>query len=84
MKYITAVIVALAASSNAAVCNYGWGKPAGSTCPGIYPNTYCCQEGENIKTSSNFPVPRTCSYPGNGRPVLQSCLGGRGFVECCP
>ncbi|KAJ0299080.1 hypothetical protein COL516b_009330 [Colletotrichum fioriniae] len=36
MKYITAVIVALAASSNAAVCNYGWGKPAGSTCPGAY------------------------------------------------
>ncbi|KAL0769131.1 hypothetical protein CaCOL14_008439 [Colletotrichum acutatum] len=44
MKYTTAVIVALAASSNAAVCNYGWGKPAGSTCPGVYPNTYCFPE----------------------------------------
>ncbi|KAK1634984.1 hypothetical protein BDP81DRAFT_395462 [Colletotrichum phormii] len=82
MKYITAVIVALAASSNAAVCNYGWGMPAGSTCPSVYPNTYCCQEGENIQTSNEFKIRRTCSYPGNGGAVLQSCLGGRGYVEC--
>ncbi|KAI3536423.1 uncharacterized protein CCOS01_04945 [Colletotrichum costaricense] len=49
MKYLTAVIVALATSSNAAVCNYGWGKPAGSTCPGVYPNTYC-----RVKTSKHL------------------------------
>ncbi|KXH44268.1 hypothetical protein CSIM01_08048 [Colletotrichum simmondsii] len=55
MKYITAVIVALAASSNAAVCNYGWGKPAGSTCPGAYPNTYC-----RVRTSKH---PATFQFP---------------------
>ncbi|OHE96834.1 hypothetical protein CORC01_07801 [Colletotrichum orchidophilum] len=44
MKYFTAVVVALATPSNAAFCNYGWGKPAGTTCPGLYPNTYCYVE----------------------------------------
>ncbi|KAG7044089.1 hypothetical protein JMJ77_0011906 [Colletotrichum scovillei] len=59
MKYITAVIVALAASSNAAVCNYGWGKPAGSTCPGVYPNTYCVSV-KRVRTSKH---PATSQFP---------------------
>ncbi|EXF79544.1 hypothetical protein CFIO01_03661 [Colletotrichum fioriniae PJ7] len=55
MKYITAVIIALAASSNAAVCNYGWGKPAGSTCPGAYPNTYCRVQTSRHPVTFLFP-----------------------------
>ncbi|KAJ0164102.1 hypothetical protein CTA2_1752 [Colletotrichum tanaceti] len=36
MKYTAATLLALVAVSNAAVCNGGWDKPKGSTCPGAY------------------------------------------------
>ncbi|KAH6961942.1 hypothetical protein BKA56DRAFT_598128 [Ilyonectria sp. MPI-CAGE-AT-0026] len=80
MKVLT--ILSLVASSSAFVCNYGWGKPTGATCPGIYPNTYCCRDQQ--QTSSQFPISRICSWPGrSGQPLLQSC-GNDGYVACCP
>ncbi|WQF86014.1 hypothetical protein CDEST_11028 [Colletotrichum destructivum] len=82
MKYTAATLLALVAVSNAAHCNAGWGMPSGASCPGSYPNVYCCQEPGSIR--GPYYQYRTCSYPGrNGQPVLESCLGD-GYVQCCP
>ncbi|KAK1722979.1 uncharacterized protein BDZ83DRAFT_753875 [Colletotrichum acutatum] len=67
MKYTTAVIVALAASSNAAVCNYGWGKPAGSTCPGVYVfealNLSFAHHIHSVKRARTSKHPATFQFP---------------------
>ncbi|KAH0422081.1 hypothetical protein CcaCcLH18_13029 [Colletotrichum camelliae] len=81
MKYWS-VVLALAASSNAAFCNGGWGKPAGASCPSGYSNTYCCEEPGS--PSNSFPTYRTCVSPSSGnQPVLSACQGSV-FVRCCP
>ncbi|KAK1853053.1 hypothetical protein CCHR01_04297 [Colletotrichum chrysophilum] len=78
MKYL-AVLLAFAASSNAAWCNAGWGKPAGASCP----SGYCEEPGSQ---HGDFGSQKVCVNPSNGAgtaPVLSSCLGS-GFVRCCP
>ncbi|KAF3806835.1 hypothetical protein GCG54_00007085 [Colletotrichum gloeosporioides] len=70
MKYL-AVLLAFAASSNAAWCNAGWGKPAGASCP----SGYCEEPGSQ---HGDFGSEKVCVNPSNGAgtaPVLSSCLG---------
>ncbi|KAH6858979.1 hypothetical protein BKA58DRAFT_393350 [Alternaria rosae] len=81
MKLFAPIILALAAASEAAFCNGGWGLPGGSTCPGAYPNSFCCQSPG--APSRNFPTFRNCVYPGSGgRPSLNGC-GAGGTISCC-
>jgi len=56
MKLFAPIVLALAAASEAAFCNGGWGLPGGSTCPGAYvssrPNPF-------LIPSSPFPSKKT-------------------------
>ncbi|OWY47427.1 hypothetical protein AA0119_g7206 [Alternaria tenuissima] len=81
MKLALPILAAIAASSEAAFCNGGWGLPSGSSCPSPYSWSFCCQEPGS--PNPTFPTFRNCVYPGRGgQPALDSC-NGSGFIQCC-
>ncbi|RYN47587.1 hypothetical protein AA0114_g7549 [Alternaria tenuissima] len=97
MKLALPILAAIAASSEAAFCNGGWGLPSGSSCPSPYvstaqitrkpASTNCSQSWsfccqEPGSPNPTFPTFRNCVYPGRGgQPALDSC-NGSGFIQC--
>lgn len=60
MKLFAPIVLALAAASEAAFCNGGWGLPGGSTCPGAYVSSV--QTTTRKQTPTNIFVSQPNSF----------------------